>query len=104
MWGGDGPRLDPAEKKKMQKALDQAKQLSKRFDEMKARFDDLQSKYDQMAEKCSRSVWQLRQDHGEVLRLKREKVLFQQLKLKLTVNESTNFVCLKNQYSSSDSV
>jgi hypothetical protein len=35
---------------------------------------ELEKRYDEVVEKCARTMWQLRQDHGEVLRLKREKV------------------------------
>ena len=35
---------------------------------------ELERMYDDVVEKCARSMWQLRQDHGEVLRLKREKL------------------------------
>jgi hypothetical protein len=71
---GEGGSSDPALAKHHAKLVAQAKQATARLEAIQAKNEELEERYDEVVEKCARTMWQLRQDHGELVRMKREKI------------------------------
>lgn len=61
-------KVDVAAMKANAKLNAEMEKMNKRNKMLEEELARLKSMYDEMTEKCSRSLWQLRQDHGEVIR------------------------------------